>query len=118
MAEITQEQLGSFLDGLSDDQRIIVESLLSTIALQAESIRNLTTEVQIHEGADALMAQAISTVSLTQLAANLNVVQGPTLEEINQSITEMNQAIESAASAREVFGTILQFGVKLAPLAL
>lgn len=116
----TDEQMTKFLDSLSAEQKPIVQTLLGSLATQAEAIDAMAWELEILNSARAARKKAVGGITLTALAAKLSnpVVTGPTQEEIETAVDAMQESIKSAQTAQDVFKTILQFGLKIAPLAL
>jgi len=114
----SSSDLQSLLDGIPKEHKPTFEKVLATIALQAEVIDDLLWKLEIEEGANA-MKKKIMGPALTQLAAKLDgpAVKGPTLEEISKAVSEMQEAIESATEAQNIFKAVLGFALKIAPLA-
>lgn len=108
------------MEGLDETKQKVVQSLLSTISLQAEVIRDLLWDVDLEEGARSHREKILSGISLTILAAKLKepAISGPTLKEVNDAIGEMQNEIKSMNNANDIFGSILGFGLKIAPLLL
>jgi len=111
-------QFETILEKLTLDEREQIQSVLKTIAMQAELIGDMSRDLVIHEGASALQRNAMQSSTLTRLGKLLNKpsVQGPTVKEINQSIEAMQNTIKTAQSSKEAFETIFGFAVKIAPL--
>lgn len=119
-AKITDAKMKKFLGSLDGDSKEIVEKVLSTVALQAETIDDLLWKLEIYEGGAEVRRRILSGVSLTKLAAKLTDVDvsGPTLEDVKNAVDKMQDDVQSAADAQGVFKTILSFALKVAPLVL
>lgn len=113
-------QFETILEKLTLEEREQVQSVLKTIAMQAELIGEMSRDLVIHEGAAALQRNAMQSSTLGKLGEILRKpsVKGPTVQEINQSIEAMRNAIQTAQSGKEAFEAIFGFAVKIAPLLL
>ena len=116
---LSDAELKALLDAVPNEQKPTIQKVLSTVALQAQVIDDLLWKLEIEEGANALKKKIMGPV-LTQLAAKLDspILKGPTLEEISDAIKEMQDNIENATDAQNIFQSVLGFALKVAPLVL
>lgn len=108
------------VNGLPEEKKKRIMSLLSTVSMQAELIEDLSIMLSIYGGADTVKDKVSGGLSLAVLAAKLDdpPVKGPTVKEIRDASKEMNDQIRNAAEAIEVLESIFKFAIRIAPLAL
>jgi len=113
-------QFESILEKLTLEEREQIQSVLKTIAMQAEIIKEMSHDLMIYDGSASLQNSAMTSATLAKLGEILKkpYVKGPSVEEINQSLDAMRVSIENAKSEKEAFETIFSFAIKIAPLLL
>jgi hypothetical protein len=118
--EASMNEYEDFINGLAEEKKKKVMSLLSTVSMQAELIDDLSIMLSIHGGADKVKDKVSGGLSLAVLAAKLDNprVKGPTVKEIRDAAKEMNDQIRNAVEAIEVLESIFKFAIRVAPLAL
>jgi uncharacterized coiled-coil protein SlyX len=116
---IMPTQIESILNKLTPEEQKVIESLLNTIAMQAEIIREMSRDLEDYAGA-AAENTALRSDFLVRIAQLLKkpVVQGLSIQEINTATGEMKSAIKKAQSGVEALDTVLNFAGRVAPIFL
>lgn len=116
--QLSSAEVQKLMASIPKETLPIFNQVLSVVAMQAAMIDDLVWKLDIEDSADALKKQ-VMIPAMNQLAAKLNtpVAQGVSLEEVTSEIAKMNTALQSAATAKNVFETVLGFALKISPLA-
>ncbi len=110
-------EIDSILNKLSTEEQEKVKALLHTIAMQAALIKDMSRDLQDYAGA-AGENTALRDATLNKIAQLLKkpVIQGPSIQEINTAVAQMNSAIQQAQSGQAVLNSVFSFAVRVAPL--
>ncbi|MDD4962453.1 MAG: hypothetical protein PHI11_00895 [Gallionella sp.] len=116
--QLSSVEVQQLLASIPKESLPVFNKLLSVVAMQAAMIDDLVWKLDIEDSANALKKQVVSP-AMTQLAVKLHtpVAQGVSLQEVSDEITKMHTALQNAATAKNVFETVLGFALKISPLA-
>lgn len=116
--QLSNAEVQKLMASIPKEMLPVFNKVLAVVAMQAAVIDDLVWKLDIEDSANALKKQVVSP-AMTQLAAKLHtpVAQGASLQEVSDEITKMHTALQNAATAKNVFETVLGFALKLTPLA-
>jgi imidazole glycerol phosphate synthase subunit HisF len=115
--QLSPAEVQQLLASIPSETQAIFNKVLAVVAMQAAMIDDLVWQLDIEDSANALQKQVMSP-AMTQLAEKLHapIVQGPSIKEVSDEITKMHTALESAATTKNIFETVLSFALKMTPL--
>ncbi len=115
--QISPAEVQQLFASIPAENQAIFNKVLAVVAMQAAMIDDLVWQLDIEDSANALKKQVMSP-AMSQLAAKLNtpIAQGPSIKEVSDEISNMHTALESAATTKNIFETVLGFALKMTPL--
>jgi hypothetical protein len=115
---LSPAEVQKLLASLPPDTQATFNKVLAVVAMQAAMIDDLVWKLDIEDSANALQKQVMSP-AISQLAKlHTPLAASPSIQEVSDEITKMHTALESAATVQNVFGTVLNFALKLSPLGV